>query len=265
MAHDLFDLTGKFALITGSTKGIGRAIAEAFVDHGATVAITGRVAADAEAVAAEINARALRDCAIGVAANMHDRASLLAAHDAAVERFGRIDVCVCNAAVLPESFGPALDHEADDFLEMVEGNMVNTAALMVHAARPMKARRDGVILVTTSSSGIYPSFGTLPYGASKAGLAFFVRGLAAELAPSNVRVNAVAPGLTRSYSMEQQEKLNPAAMDGFRQGVPLRRIIECREIAAAMVFLASEAGKGATGIEIPIMGGEPGNGGPPDH
>lgn len=263
MAESLFDLTGKTALITGSTKGIGRAIADAFVDHGARVAVCGRKAADAEAVAAEINARVGREAAFGLAADLMDRASLIAAHDAAVARFGPLDVLVCNAAATPTAFGSMLDYPIEGYSTLMEANVVNNAALMNHAARPMKERRDGVILVTTSTGGINPSFGTIPYGTAKAALMFLVRGLAAELAPWNVRVNTVAPGLTRSWSMEQEEKRNPEALDRFKARVPLRRIIEAREIAAGMVFLASEGGKAMTGQTIAMGAGEPGNGAPP--
>ena len=264
MTYPLFDLTGKKALITGSTKGIGREIAEAFADHGAQVAVCGRKLADAEAAAADINARVGREAAFGLAADLMDRTGLIAAHDTAVARMGRIDVLVCNAAMTPEDYCSMLDYPADGYSKLMEGNIVNNAALMSHAARPMKERRDGVILATSSGGGINPGYSTVPYGISKAGLNFLVAGLAAELAPFNVRVNAVAPGLTRSWSMEQTMKHNPAAMDVFVSRVPMRRIIEGREIAAGMVFLASEGGKAITGEVIAMTAGTAGNGAPPD-
>jgi len=264
MASSLFDLTGKTALITGSTKGIGREIAEAFVDHGAQVAVCGRKLADAEAAAAEINARVGRDAAFGLSADLMDRGSLFAAHDAAVARMGRIDVLVCNAAQTPTEFGSMLDYPAEGYITLMEGNIVNNAALMNHAARPMKERRDGVILVTSSGGGLHPAYATVPYGASKAGLNFIVAGLGAELAPFNVRVNAIAPGLTRSWSMEETMKHDPKAADMFLSRVPMRRIIEGREIAAGMVFLASEGGKAITGETIAMTAGTAGNGAPPD-
>jgi NAD(P)-dependent dehydrogenase (short-subunit alcohol dehydrogenase family) len=264
MVSSLFDLTGKTALITGSTKGIGREIAEAFVDHGAQIAVCSRKLADAQAAAAEINARVGRDAAFGLSADLMDRASLIAAHDAAVARMGRIDVLVCNAAQTPEDYCSMLDYPADGYSKLMEGNIVNNAALMSHAARPMKERKDGVILATSSGGGVHPSYSTVPYGASKAGLNFLVAGLAAELAPFNVRVNAIAPGLTRSWSMEQTMQHNPAAMDVFVSRVPMRRVIEGREIAAGMVFLASEGGKAITGETILMTAGTAGNGAPPD-
>jgi len=103
MTHILFDMSGKIAYITGGTKGIGKAIANAFADHGAKVALTGRSSRDAEAIAAEINERVGREAASGLAADLGDRDALIASYDAAVRQFGRVDVLVCNAAALPST------------------------------------------------------------------------------------------------------------------------------------------------------------------
>jgi NAD(P)-dependent dehydrogenase (short-subunit alcohol dehydrogenase family) len=145
----------------------------------------------------------------------------------------------------------------------MQANIVNNLGLMTHAAGAMKERRDGVILVTSSAGGVRPAYGVFPYGVAKAGLNFAVRNLGAELAPYNVRVNGVAPGLTRSWSLEQTMKEDPAVVERFKQGIPLRRIIQPEEIAAGMVFLASEGGKAMTGQMIVMDGGEPGPGVPP--
>lgn len=257
MAQNLFDLSGKFAFITGSTKGIGRSIAEAFVDHGATVAVTGRNAADAEAAAAEINARAGRDAAFGVAYEVGNLDSSIAAYDAAVARTGRMDIVVLNAAALPESYGPAADISIDEFRQLVNANIVNNTGVINHAAKAMKERRDGVILVTSSAGGLRPSFGVFPYAVSKAGLCFVVRSLAPELAAYNVRLNAVAPGLTMSYSLAETMKHNPDLIEGFKSTIPLQRITQPEEVAAGMIFLASTAGRSITGQTIAIDGGEP--------
>lgn len=258
MLGSLFDLSGKCAFITGATKGIGRATAEAFVDHGARVALTSRNRAEAETAAAKINARAGRDAVIGFEADILDLPSNIAAYDVALARFGQIDILVCNAASMPLKFGPAVDFTPEETAEMMRGNIINNIALMNHAAVAMKQRRDGVILVTSSGAGLRPTYGTLPYSVSKAGLNHAVRCLAGELAPFNVRVNAVAPGLTRTFSVEKAIEHNPRAIETFKQSIPLRRLVEPEEIAAGMVFLATAAGRSMTGQTISIDGGEPG-------
>ena len=263
MLRNLFDLTGKTAFITGATKGIGRSIVEAFVDHGATVVLSSRKGHEAEAAALEINARYGREAAFGVEADLGKLDQMLAAYDSAVTRLGKIDVLVCNAAETPDGFGAAADFPREKYVRLMELNIINNAMLMNHAAVAMKARRDGVILATSSAAGSRPSFGIFPYGVAKAGLNHVIRGLGAELAPYNVRVNAVAPGLTRSFSLEHAIKETPEAIEQFRLAVPLGRIIEPEEIAAGMVFLASEGGKALTGQVILMDGCEPGSGTPP--
>lgn len=257
MRSAMFDLGGKVVLITGASKGIGRAIAEVFVDHGATVCITAREQANAEAAAAEINARAGRESAFGFAADIHDLPTMIAAHDAVATRFGRVDVLVCNAAATTHSFGEAASFPLDEHASMMQANIVNNVALMSHAAVAMKERRAGVILATSSASGVRPAFGVFPYGVSKAGLNFAVRALAAEYAPFNVRVNAVAPGLTWSWSLREALKENPEAIERFKAMIPLGRIVEPEEIAAGMLLLASDAGRSITGQVLAIDGGEP--------
>lgn len=263
MQQPLFDLTGKTALVTGATKGIGRAIAEAFADHGATVALTSRNRAEAEAVAAAINARVGRDAAIGLESDLYDLGKSIAAHDAAVARFGRIDILVCNAAATPSIFGGAADFAVEEYASLMQANVVNNLAMMNHAAAAMKERRDGVILATSSAAGVRTGYGVFPYGVSKGALSHAVRLLASELAPYNVRVNAIAPGLTRSWSVEQAMAHAPEVMDAFTKSIPLGRITEAEEIAAGMVFLASTGGRAITGQTIAIDGGEPGSGAPP--
>lgn len=262
MSGSLFDLTGKKAFITGATKGIGRAIAEAYADHGATFVLTSRHGAEAEAAAAEINARVGREAAFGMEADLFKLDGLISAYDQTVAKFGQVDVLVCNAAGTASKFAPAYEFSVEEYTKLMVGNVVNNVALMNHAAKAMKERRDGVILVTSSASGHRPANGVFPYGVSKAGLNHAVRCLAIELAQFNVRVNGVAPGLTRSWGLEQKTKIDPSSVDRFKIGVPLQRIIEPSEIAAGMVFLASEGGKAMTGQMVVMDGGEPSSGGP---
>lgn len=263
MRPALFDLTGKTAFITGATKGIGRAIAEAFADHGATFALTSRHGKEAEAAADEINQSVGREAAIGLESDLYDRNSSIAAYDQAVAQFGRIDILSCNAAATPHNFGPAASFPLDEYSSLLEANVVNNMALINHAVAAMKEQRDGVVVATSSAAGLRPAYGVFPYGVAKAALNHAIRSLAAELAPYNVRINAVAPGLTRSWSVEQTIKENPEAMKMFAAGIPLRQMVEPEAIAAGVVMLASTAGKSITGHVIPIDGGEPGAGAEP--
>lgn len=260
MTAGLFDLSGKHAFITGGTKGIGRAIAEAFADHGATFALTGRDREVAEAAAAEINRRVGRQAAFGLAAELSDRAGLIGAYDTAVALMGRVDILVCNAAAHAKAFGGATASDPQEYARLLEWNVVNNAALMNHAAESMKQRRDGVILVTSSASGVRPINAALAYGVSKAGLNHFVRSLGGDLAPYNVRVNAIAPGLTLTEKLRERMTENADMVEVMRRRVPLRRMIDPREIAAGMVFLAGEGGRAITGQTIVMDGGEPGPG-----
>lgn len=263
MTSTLFDLSGKTAYITGATKGIGRAIAQAFVDCGATIVISSRTANDVDEAAAAINAAAGRQAAFGITADLADIPQSLLAYDRAAELLGQVDTLVCNAAALPQTFGPLQATDPAEFARLVNVNIVHNAALMNHAGAAMKARGDGVILVTTSASGVRPSYGVLPYGVSKAGLGFLVRSLASEFAPFNVRVNAVSPGLTRSDAMTQRTAEDPDYIDRLIADIPLQRVVEPEEIAAGMVFLATTGGRSITGQVISIDGGEPGPGVPP--
>jgi len=263
MPQPLFDLTGKNALVTGATKGIGRAIAEAFVDHGAMVAVTSRDHDEAAQAAEAISARVGRHAAIGVSCDLDDLQNALAAFDLALEQLGTLDVLVCNAAATPSRFGGAADFAIEEYERMLQTNIVHNMALMNRAAAHMKDRGEGVILATSSGGGLRPAYGIFPYGVAKAGLNHAVRALGAELAPFNVRVNAIAPGLTRSWSLEQELAKNPEAIARYSRSIPLGRIVEPEEIAAGMVFLASAGGRSVTGQIIAIDGGEPGLGSPP--
>lgn len=253
----LFDLSGRTALVTGATKGIGRAVAEAFVDHGARVAITSRHRDEAEAAAAELDQRAGRPVAIGLAGDLADLPATLAAYDLAADRLGGIQILVCNASGLPSRFGRSDEAPPGELARLLEVNVANNAALMHHAAHAMRAMGEGTIIATTSAGGLRPSPGVMPYGVSKAALSFLVRCLAVEYAADNIRINAVAPGLTRSHSSELHATHDPDGYAAFLRQIPRGRVIEAEEIAACMVFLAGVGGRSITGTTIVIDGGEP--------
>lgn len=255
MTQSLFDLSGKTALITGSSKGIGRAIAHELARQGADVVISSRKAEVCQTVADEINAD-LGDTggrAIVVPANISHKEELerLVADTRAA--LGKIDILVCNAAVNPY-YGPMKDMP-DSAFEKILGVNILSNHWLIHLVLPeMVARQDGSIIIVSSIGGLrgHPTLGG--YCISKAADLQLVRNLAVEYGPDNIRVNAISPGLVRTdFARALWE--NPEYLANRTQGDPLRRIGEPREIAGAAVYLASAAGSFTTGQNIVIDGG----------
>lgn len=253
---DLFDLTGKVAIVTGSSKGIGRAIATAMAEHGARVVISSRKADACEAVAAEINERVAKGAgeAVAIPAHIGDREALQAMVDATRERWGHIDIVVCNAAVNPY-YGPSSDLPDSAFEKILSSNIVSNHWLCHMVLPEMVERKDGVILVVSSVGGLKASTVIGAYNISKAADFALVRNLAAEYGPYNIRVNAIAPGLIRTdFARALWE--NPKTLAGATATTPLRRIGEPEELAGVAVFLASKAGSFATGQNFIVDGGQ---------
>jgi NAD(P)-dependent dehydrogenase (short-subunit alcohol dehydrogenase family) len=249
----LFDLTGNVALVTGSTKGIGRGIAERLCEQGASVVVSSRTQAECDATAQELNDRYGAGTAVGFAADLMDVASLRALVDKAVARFGRIDTLVCNAAILP-FIGPSTQTPPDQFSRMIEGNIQNTFRLCQMVLPQMRARKSGSVIIIGSVSGVNAAVMEMAYGMSKAAQAHMAKSLAAEVVSDGVRVNCVAPGLIRSDASKTLWK-DPAVLAPFLEGIPLHRIGEPDDIAGGVIFLASKAGSYVTGATICIDGG----------
>ncbi len=255
MSKDLFDLTGKVALITGSSKGIGKAIAEEMARHGARVVISSRKRDVCEEVASAINA----ECkgkpgeAIAIAAHVGERAALEMLVTETRERLGPIDILVCNAAVNPY-FGPSKDIPDSAFDKIMDINIKSNHWLCHLVLPEMVARGSGSIIVVSSVGGLRGSTDLGAYAISKAADLQLVRNLACEYGPKNVRVNAISPGLIRTdFARALWE--NPDILQRRTAGDPLRRIGEPEEIAGAAVFLASRAGGFTTGQNFVIDGG----------
>jgi NAD(P)-dependent dehydrogenase (short-subunit alcohol dehydrogenase family) len=250
---DLFDLSGKVAIITGSTRGIGRAIAEAYASAGARVVISSRKQPACEEVAAAINERHGKDCAVGIAASLSDKAGLQRMVDETRQHFGQIDVLVCNAASNPH-FGPSASISDEQFRKIFDNNVLANHWLVTMIAPEMIARKDGAIILISSIGGLIGSNVIGAYHISKAAELQLVRNLAVEFGPHNVRVNAIAPGVTRTdFARALWE--DPAAEAAMRRATPLRRIGEPEDIAGAAIFLATRAGAFITGQGIVIDGG----------
>ena len=249
----LFDLTGKVALITGSSRGIGKATAFELAEHGARVVISSRKQEACDAVAAEINAQYGEGTAIAVAANISDKAGLQHLVDATRAAFGPIDVLVCNAASNPY-YGPQGGIADDQFRKILDNNIVSNHWLIGMVAPEMRARKAGSIIIISSIGGLRGSTTIGAYCISKAADMQLARNLAHEFGPDNVRVNCIAPGLVRTdFARALWE--DPARIRAANESVPLRRIGEPEDIAGGVVFLASQAAAFTTGQTIVMDGG----------
>jgi NAD(P)-dependent dehydrogenase (short-subunit alcohol dehydrogenase family) len=255
MTSNLFDLSGKVALITGSSKGIGRAIAEEMARHGAQVVISSRKADACEAVAAAINSELEGEPggAIAIAAHIGDKQALEHLVAQTRERLGKIDVLVCNAAVNP-FFGSMSDLPDSAFEKILNVNIIANHWLAQLVLPEMVQRREGSIIIVSSVGGLKGSAELGAYCISKAADLQLVRNLAVENGPHNVRVNAISPGLIRTdFARALWE--NPDILKRRTAGDPLRRIGEPEEVAGIAVYLASRAGTFTTGQNFVIDGG----------
>jgi len=250
---NLFDLSGKVAIITGSSRGIGKAIAERMAEHGAKVVISSRKAGPCEEVAAAINAKHGVGTAIAVPANIASKEELRNLVDKTREAFGQVDICVCNAASNPY-YGPMEGIADDQFRKILDNNIISNHWLIGMVAPEMRARKDGAIIIVSSIGGLRGNAIIGAYNISKAADFQLARNLAHEFGPDNVRVNCIAPGLIRTdFARALWE--NPETLERSTRTVPLRRIGEPDELAGAAVYLASKAGSFMTGQALVVDGG----------
>lgn len=249
----LFSLVGKVAVITGSSRGIGKAIAERMAEQGAKVVISSRKAEPCEEVARAINAAHGEGSAISIPANISSKDDLQNLVSETTRRLGKVDILVCNAASNPY-YGPLAGIGDDQFRKILENNVIANHWLIGFAAPQMIERKDGAIIIVSSIGGLRGSPVIGAYNISKAADFQLARNLAVEYGPHNVRVNCIAPGLIKTdfaralWEDAEMLKLRTAT-------TPLRRIGEPDEIAGAAVFLASQAGSFVTGQSIVVDGG----------
>lgn len=249
----LFDLSGRVAIITGSSRGIGRAIAERLAEHGAKVVISSRKLEACTPVADGLNARHGAGTAIAVAANISQKAALQALVDQTQAAFGRIDVLVCNAASNPY-YGPMAGIADDQFRKIMDNNILSNHWLIGMVVPQMRARREGSVIIVSSIGGLRGSPVIGAYCISKAADMQLARNLAVELGPDNIRVNCIAPGLIKTDFAKALWE-NPDTLAARNAETPLRRIGEPDEIAGAAVYLASPASRFMTGQSLVIDGG----------
>lgn len=246
MATELFDLTGKVAVITGSTRGIGLAIARAFQDHGAQVVISSENAKDTQRVSQELGT-------LGLVADMSCDEHLPTLIDGAVDHFGGIDILVCNAGITGRP-GPFADIDFADYDRVMSINLRSQVQLCRLALPHMVARGGGSAIVMSSLSGLRGNGAINAYALAKAGVAQLARNLAVEWGPRNIRVNAISPGLIRT-ELAGLLLANQDFMARRMQMTPLRRPGEMHEVAGAAVFLAAKAGAFVNGHNLVVDGG----------
>ncbi len=249
----LFDLKGKSAIITGSSRGIGRAIAEAMADHGARVVISSRKPEPCQEVADGINKKHGDGTAIAIPANISSKDDLQAMVDETNKSFGKIDIVVCNAASNPY-YGPMAGISDDAFTKILQNNIISNHWLIQMCAPQMRERKDGAVIIVSSIGGLRASPVIGAYNISKAADFQLARNLAAEFGADNIRVNCIAPGLIKTDFAKALWD-NPETLKRALTGTPLKRIGEPDEIAGAAVYLASKAGAYMTGQMLVVDGG----------
>lgn len=248
----LFDLHGKTAIITGSTRGIGKAIAEHYAAHGANVIISSRKAEACAAVAAEINARD-GGRAMAIPASISSKAALEEMVAKARAEFGAIDILVANAASNPY-YGPMAGIQDEQFRKVLDNNILSNHWLVQLCVPDMIAKKDGAIIIVSSIGGLKGSSVIGAYCVSKAADMQLARNYAVEYGEHNVRVNCIAPGLIRTDFAKALWE-NPEAEERFKSSHPMRRMGESEDLAGAAVFLGSRAGAYVTGQTIVVDGG----------
>ena len=247
---DLFDLTGKVAVVTGSSRGIGRAIARILAESGAKITVTSRKVENCDAVAKEITSDGGQ--AIAVACNVSDKVQVSNLIKETLAQLGPVDILVCNAATNP-IYGPMAELE-DRAVEKIFATNVQGPTWMINQVTPqMAAAGGGSIILLSSIAGLTGSKNIGAYAISKAADAQMARNYAVELGPMNIRVNAIAPGLVKTdFARTLWEGEEGKA---FAAKTPLGRLGEPEDIAGVAAFLASDAAKFVTGQVIIADGG----------
>ncbi len=242
----LFDLSGKVAIVTGSTRGIGLAIAKALNAHGAQVVISSENEADCAQVGRELDM-------VAIAADVTDAAQLAALVDGTVRHHGGLDILVCNAGITGRP-GPFASIDMDDYDHVMAINLRSQVRLCNLALPHIAARGGGAAILLSSLSGLRGNGAINAYALAKAGVAQLARNLAVEWGPRNIRVNAISPGFIRT-ALSAPLIADAAFMQRRMAMTPLRRPGEVDEVAGAALFLAAPAGAFVTGQNLVVDGG----------
>ncbi|WP_416897276.1 MAG: SDR family NAD(P)-dependent oxidoreductase [Minwuia sp.] len=250
MKH-LFDLTGKVAVVTGGSKGIGKAICQAYAAHGAKVVVASRKVDACQAVVDEIKAAGGEATALGC--NITHRPDLEKLVQGAKEAYGQIDIMVCNAAVNP-FMGSNLEIPDEAFDKIMTCNVQSNLWLAQMVVPEMQTRKDGAFIVVSSIGGLKGSSALGAYAISKAADMQLIRNLASEFSKDNIRFNCIAPGLVKTDFAKALWN-DPKRADPRIKGTPLARLGEPEDIAGIAVYLAAPAGSWTTGQTFVVDGG----------
>ncbi|WP_369753988.1 SDR family NAD(P)-dependent oxidoreductase [Flavobacterium sp. WC2409] len=248
--NNLFDLRGKIALITGSTSGMGKAIAEIIGLHGATVIISSNDEKGCNATLIEFENKGIN--ALTITCDVSKKEAIDKLVFESEEKVGPIDILVnCVGIAIPGSF---LDIKSEDFAKTMQINLENAIYLTQKVVPIMQSKKEGAIIFLASLSSVRGNKNLGLYGISKAGLAQLARNLAVEFGPDNIRVNAISPGVIDTEFAKPLTE-NPELMNKRIALTPLRRIGKVEEVAGMALLLASKAGGYMTGQNIIIDGG----------
>ncbi|MDP5029385.1 SDR family oxidoreductase [Paraglaciecola sp.] len=251
MKKDLFDLTGRVALVTGASRGIGESIAHLLAAYGARVIVSSRKIDGCEEVAAKI--RAQGGDAVAMACHVGEMAQIDAIFDNIKQQYGRLDILINNAAANP-FFGHILDTDLAAYNKTVDVNIRGYFFMSIAAGKMMKEQGGGVILNTASVNGISPGPMQGIYSVTKAAVISMTKAFAKECGPLNIRVNALLPGLTETKfasALTSNEKILKTAL----LQIPLGRTAQPDEMAAAVLYLVSDASSYTTGTTVTVDGG----------
>jgi NAD(P)-dependent dehydrogenase (short-subunit alcohol dehydrogenase family) len=253
VSTQLFDLSGKVALLTGASKGMGRAMAAGLAEHGARVMLSSRKLDQCQAAADEINVRCGAQRAFAVACNAGYKEQLQALVEATHAQLGRIDILIGNAGVNP-FYGPMSKIPDEAYDKIMSTNVKANHWLVQMVAPDMVAKGSGSIMLTSSTGAFAPSLVLGTYNISKLAVIALVRNLAAELGPNGVRVNAICPGIIKT-DFAQALWDNPEAEQRAIQQIPLRRLGEADDLKGLAVFLAGDSSSYVTGQALTVCGG----------